>query len=237
VLPYNKFFSDKSTFFCFTPMVSLATFIIELSLAGYVLFRYGLNNFSRVSIFIMLLLGSFQLAEYLICSGGDPQMWSKFGTIAITLLPAAGLHMVSMLTRPTRWTGVGYLFAGLLVAAVIFLQVPILPQCTGKFMLLKFETWFDILFNIYYGLFIFIALEMIVRTWRQHKGNKKQLFWAMVAYLIFIIPTALVFLVISLSKEAIPSIMCGFAVLGALILVFKEMPVFYKAPAKNKRRK
>lgn len=183
-----------------------------------------------------MLLGSFQLAEYMMCTGGNPQMWSKFGTAVISLLPVAGLHMVTLLTRPTRWTGVGYLLGGLIMGAIIFLEVPILPQCTGKFVILRFEDWFSILFNLYYAMFIFIALEMIVRTWMLHKGNKQELFWAMAAYMVFIIPTALVYIFISISREAMPSIMCGFAVLGALVLVFKEMPVFYKVSAKKKKR-
>lgn len=234
---YQKFFANKSTFFCFTPLVSLATFIIELILAFYVLYRYGFNKFSRVAVAVLVLLGTFQLAEYMICSGGNPQLWSKIGTASIAILPVMALHLVTLLTRKSRWTEAGYFFGALIVGAIFFLEVPILPECTGKFVALKFTTTFDLIFNFYYAVFLFIALEMIIRTWRNHKGNSSELFWALMIYASFLVPTALVYIFIATARTGVPSIMCGFAVIGAIILVFKELPlVFGKKSVKKKKR-
>lgn len=233
---YQKLFSDKSTFFCFTPLVSLATFFIEILLALFVLYRYGFNKFSRIAILILVLLGVFQLTEYMMCVGGNAQLWSKIGTSAIAILPVSALHLTTMLTRKSVWTEIGYILGFLIVGAIFFLEVPILPQCTGNFVELKFSTTFDILFNLYYALFLFIALEMIIRTWRSHKGNNSQLFWALMIYTSFLVPTALVYIFITVSRSGIPSIMCGFAVIGAIILVFKELPlIFAKKSGKKKK--
>lgn len=235
---YKKLLSDKSTFFCFTPLVSLATFLIELTLAIYVIHRYGFNKVSRIAAGILLLLGVFQLAEYMICMGGNPQLWSKIGTSSIAILPVMALHLVTLLTRKSKWTETGYFFGALIVGAIFFLEVPILPECTGKFVALKFTTTFDLIFNVYYAIFLFIALEMIVRTWRSHKGKNSGLFWALMIYASFLVPTALVYIFIATARTGVPSIMCGFAVIGAIILVFKELPlVFGKKSVKKKRRK
>lgn len=230
---YRKFFSNESTLFCFTPLISLITFIIEFFMAGYVLYRYGLTKFTRIAVLLLVLLGVFQLAEYMICKGGDPQLWSKIGTASITLLPVMALHLITMITRKSRWTQVGYIFGALIIGAIVFMQVPILPQCTGKFVILWFDDLFSYVFYIYYAAFVFMGVEMIIRTWRTHKGSNTKLFWAMMIYLSFIIPTTLVYIFISFARAGMPSIMCGFAVIGAIILVFKELPLLYRA----KRRK
>jgi hypothetical protein len=232
----NEESKSSVTFYCFTPMVSLATFVIELGLALFVLYRYKMTAFSRLAALIFILLGTFQLAEYKMCTGGNAQLWSKIGVASITLLPVMAMHLTTMLIRPSRWTCVGYMLGVCIIAAIFYLPVPILPHCTGKFVVLGFNDLFGMIFYLYYALFLFIALEMIVRTMRNHKGDEQELFWALMVYLAFLVPTAVVYFMITTSRAGVPSIMCGFAVFGALVVVFKELPRFYVLNKAKKRR-
>lgn len=217
----------KSTFYCFTPEVSLVTFFIEFLLAGYIFFRYRLNQFGRIAILLLLGLGTFQLAEYMMCTGNNTLMWGKIGAAAITLLPVMAVHLVTMITRKSIWTEIGYVMGGAIIIAIFFTSVLQSIGCTGHYVAINFDDWFSILFNGYYGFFILIGIEMAVRTWLQHRGDKKELFWIMLIYASFLIPTAIVYFLFITAREGTPSIMCGFAVFGALILVFKEIPRVY----------
>jgi hypothetical protein len=214
----------KLTFYCFTPEAALATFIIEFVLAGYVFFRYKFNKYTQLSILILLLLGTFQLSEYMMCKGADAQLWSKVGTAGITLLPVLTFHLMTLLTRKSNLVFVGYFLGSLIIASIFFLPVPILPYCTGKFVILKFHQTFDLLFGVYYMAFVFMGIGLLVQTWRNHKGDAAELFWAMMIYASFLIPTLLVYIFFAVARMGVPSIMCGFAVLGGIILVFKELP-------------
>lgn len=234
MLKRKKLFSNKSTLFCFTPEVALATFIIEFFLAGYVLFRYGLNKFSRISIVLLLLLGTFQLAEYMMCSGGNPNLWSKIGTAAITLMPLLGFQLVTMFTSKSRWVSVGYLLGGLIIASIFLLPVPIASECTGKFVVLKFHDLFSILFDSYYTLFIALAVWRVITGWG--KNNNQLLLWSVVIYASFLIPTAVVTIFMGITRQAVPSIMCGFAVFGAIILVFKIFPEYDQLTSTKKSK-
>ena len=82
--------------FCFSPPVMFLTFIIEFGLAFYTLWRYKLTTISKLAIAILLSLGFFQLAEYMVCGGlGWSHIeWSRTEYVAITLLPALGIHIL-----------------------------------------------------------------------------------------------------------------------------------------------
>src|SRR5215471_4163757 len=114
----------NQTFYCFSPEVMMATFIIELILATFVFFRYRVTRFGRAAAGVLLLLGTFQLAEYRICTttGGVPLFWSRVGFVAITLLPLAGLYLVHLVSHKPHFLKLGYATAAAFV--VYFVLVP-----------------------------------------------------------------------------------------------------------------
>src|SRR3990167_6134034 len=92
-----KNFFDRSKLFCFSPEVMVVTFIVEISLAVYVFWRYKLKGTVRLCIITLLALATFQLSEYFICVGNPAHgiIWAHAGFVAITLLPALGIHLVA----------------------------------------------------------------------------------------------------------------------------------------------
>jgi hypothetical protein len=206
-------------------------------MAGYVIYRYKLNQFSRIIVLVLILLGMFQLSEYVMCTGTDVMLWARIGAASITILPVLCVHLVTMITRKSRWTQLGYLIGGVIVTLILFTPVLKSIGCTGNYVEVNFHDWFSILFNVYYGLFLFIGIEMLVRTWITNKGDSKALFWAFATYMAFLIPTAIVYIIYATTRNGTPSIMCGFAVFGAVVFVFKEVPRFYQIQATKSKRK
>ena len=238
-----KLLRDRSTFFCFTPLVSLITFGIELLLALYILFRFKLNKLSRIAVVLILLLGLFQLSEYMICISDIPLLWTRIGTASITLLPILGLHLISYLTKPATKTVLAGYGMGIGIMFVIFF-IPALnldSGCTGKFIALQTNLLPSIGYAIYYFGFLLFGLWKLTQHLLNGKGDKNAAAWMMVAYFSFLIPTAFIYLLYQLTLKGLPSILCGFAILTALIITFKVIPAYNgnnkkKVVAKKKKK-
>jgi hypothetical protein len=151
----------STTLYCFSPPVMVATFVIESILMLYVLIRYKWNALTRLIASVLFLLATFQLAEYQVCSnGGGVSHASRIGFIAITLLPAIGIHIISLISSTKK-------------------------TC-------------QILMYFIFG------------------------------YLVLLIPTGLVNAIDPRTINGIPSIMCGFALVYALVLAGGVAPLALK---------
>ncbi|TSC81996.1 MAG: hypothetical protein G01um101419_692, partial [Parcubacteria group bacterium Gr01-1014_19] len=53
--------------------------------------------------------------------------------------------------------------------------------------------------------------------------------WFIVGYLSFILPMGVIFVISPATREALASIMCGFAIIFALILALKIVPKYHSA--------
>lgn len=235
-LPRKALFTS-TTFYCFTPMVTLATFLIEFVLAGYVIYKYKLDNFSRIVVVTLLLLGSFQLSEFIMCSGGDMQLWSRIGTACITMLPVLTLHLITLLTDRSKLIYAGYASGLGIIASMFIFNIQMNPECTGNFVILGFGNLFGWVFYFYYSVFVLAGLFLLSKSLLNQKSDKTIISWAFIAYLSLLVPTGLVYLFIAATRQGVPSIMCGFAITAALIVVFKLLPLLHPIrTAKKKNR-
>lgn len=214
------------TLACFSPPVMLATFAIEFALAAYTWLRYGRRPFGRLAAVMLVLLGVFQVSEYAICTTAQQYPWIVAGWIAITFLPAIGVHLVASLTRPTAWVPFGYGIA--LVLALTIVAIPTVvttASCTGQFVTFATETVFSRAYAIYYLGYLALGIVMLSRSLIHHRGPRRLEFWMLIGYLAFLIPTGITYFIVEQTRTAIPSIMCGFAVMLALILAFRILPL------------
>lgn len=223
----KKLFTNQSTLFCFTPLVSLSTFFIEILLAIYVIFKYKQTRFNRLAVIIIVLLGTFQLSEYMLCTTDDQLLWAKIGTASIALLPAMGLHLISLIAGKSRLVTAGYVFAAGIVGLIFFLpSLTINIHCTGNFVILLPQDIYIQIFMYYYVGFLLIGVWNLTAALMTNNKHHRELFWLLVAYLSFIVPTIFVYAYFANTREAVPSIMCGFAIFMAIILVLKVIPGF-----------
>ena len=117
--------------YCFSPPVMLATFVIEVGFALYVLWRYNMTKLSRLVVAILLCLALFQGTEFLLCGvyGIEPGVWSRVGYAAITLLPPLGIHLVLTIARKKeqRLLQLAYATAAMFMIYFVFYT----PSLTG----------------------------------------------------------------------------------------------------------
>jgi hypothetical protein len=228
VLPQKR----NRTLYCFSPEVMVATFLIELILAGYVLFRYHVTRFGKVAAGVLLLLGTFQFAEYQICTAtsGVSMVWSRVGFVAITLLPLAGLYLVFLVSHKPHFLKLGYAATAAFVAYFVFVPKSITGAlCGGNYVIFNTSNDLYLLYGIYYLGFLLLGIWESVEKLADYERNtnrKRALQWLIVGYLSFMGPMGVSYLLFPATRNAAASIMCGFALTLALILAFKIVPLY-----------
>lgn len=214
----------------------LATFSIETVLAVYTLVRYRMNTLGRLVVVMLLALGAFQLCEYHVCGGWGMRAseWSRAGYVAITLLPALGVHLVHVLARKPGRKLVAVAYVTMVGFIAYYTVVPHVFKgyaCTGNYVIFQIGMWPALAYGLYYYFWLATGIVLGVRWARQLRAGAEKLqarrmaVQAMVVgYFIFLVPTAVANSVKPETRRGIPSIMCGFAVLFALLLALYIMP-------------
>jgi hypothetical protein len=214
----------------------VATLAIEVTLAIYTVWRYKMTTLTRLITTVLLSLGIFQLSEYFVCTGYGlhAEQWSRLGFVAITTLPPLGLHIAHQLAgKPSkRLVAASYAtMAGFIAFFLTYHSAFIGHQCTGNYVIFQIGYKMGGLYGLYYYGWLFTGIWLGTR-WANElreqgsKARKKleSVRGLIIGYLVFLVPTALANTVSPSTRRGIPSIMCGFAVLFALILSFYVLP-------------
>ncbi len=234
---FMKYLKQKpGTFYCFSPPVMIATFFIEIALGIIALTRYKLSDVTKLSAAILGCLAIFQLAEYNICEGAfglDSLAWARLGFVSITLLPPLGLHLATKLAKNKQSVLVASAYTAAAAFAGFFLFVGhglTGPACMGNYVMFSIAEGAGGMYRFYYyGLLIMTTAYALFQAKKQTKPNRaRSLVSLAVGYIAFIVPTTAVNFMVPATRDAIPSVMCGFAVLLALILSGRVLPEYHK---------
>lgn len=218
--------------FCFSPPTMLATFVIEIVLALYALYRYRSDKIVKLCVAILTLLALFQFAEFNVCEGAlglDSLTWSRFGYVCITFLPVLGVHALLTIAKKNSPLLVGGLYGLATVFATYFLTVGhglTASVCTGNYVIFDVNPGVNTLYMFYYyGLevFAFFTAWSLAQNTKQKK-TRRALYGFAFGYLCLLVPTTTVNLIDPETIRGIPSIMCGFAILLALFIAFVVLP-------------
>jgi len=214
----------------------LATFIVETVFVLYTIVRYRLNTTGRLVVTMLLALAAFQLCEYHVCGGWGVRAsdWSRAGYVAITLLPVLGVHLVHVLAGKPQRKLVAFAYATMAGFITCFTLLPHIFQgytCTGNYVIFQIDLRPAWAYGAYYYGWILAGVVLAARWARQLKraGSKAKfklltLRALVLGYLVFLVPTAVANSVKPETRQGIPSIMCGFAVLYAIILTLYILP-------------
>lgn len=232
---------DRNTFICFSPPVMVATFLSELVLAIYVLWKHGKTTIGKLIFVTLILLAIFQLAEYMVCEGAlglDSMQWSKIGFVAISFLPALGVHISCVIANKSEWLIplAGYLLAIGFSAYFLMISHGIASSvCAGNYVIFNLAQHVGGVYSVYYYSTLIVAMALSFRWSRSAKNqyHSKSLKWLIFGYLSFMLPTALVNTLIPSTTSGVPSIMCGFAVIFAFVLVLFVLPNYLRGQTNN----
>ena len=215
----------------------LATFVIEVVGALYVILRFKMTPVSRLATGVLVGLAVFQLAEYNVCEGAwgvDSLTWARIGYVAITLLPPLGLHLATKIAGKQQ----RLLVVGAYTAAAVFAGIFLLvghgmqsQQCLGNYVIFTIAHWATIPYAVYYYGLLLVTVDYALRVARgiASKLKREALGFLAVGYMAFILPTTAANLIDPSTLAGIPSIMCGFAVILAIILSTVVIPKYYES--------
>ena len=208
----------------------LATLLIEVGFAMYVLWRYRFTPITRLIVALLLFLAAFQGTEFLLCGGFavDGGTWSRIGYGAITMLPPLGIHLAYLLAnkKPSVIVGVAYVTCAMFFAYFVFATQAISGHtCYANYVTFDTADGSTIPYTLYYYGWLFIGTFLTFK-WAPtlDKHRKSALYSLMGGYLALLVPTTTVTLLWNETLAAVPSIMCGFAIILAGLLTLKVAP-------------
>jgi hypothetical protein len=214
----------------------LATLTIESALTAYTVWRYRLNSVTKLIVVTLICLATFQLAEYFVCTGYGlkAEEWSRLGFVMITALPILGIHIMHKIANKQSKQLVYTAYATMASFVVFFLTYRsafIGHQCTGNYVIFQMGPSVGGAYAVYYFGWLAIGIAIGIKWANELKAKgpkfRKRLEMTralIVGYLVFLVPTALAMMIKPQFRQGIPSVMCGFAVLFALILTLYILP-------------
>ena len=207
----------------------LATFLIEIAFAFYVIWRYKMTVITRLVVVILVCLATFQAAEYMICGGMGMQggTWSRLGYSAITLLPPLGIHLTLAIAKKHSLPLLIAVYASAVafVAYYAFATTAISGQtCYANYAVFDTHAASASLYTLYYYGWLVVGVGMALNYSSTMKKYSKALRSLALGYSAFLIPTTAINIIDPATVSGIPSIMCGFAVILAFILVWRVAP-------------
>lgn len=208
----------------------LATFLIEIGFAAYILWRYKFTPITRLIVALLFFLAMFQGTEYLLCGGMgvDGGTWSRIGYAAITMLPPLGIHLAYHLAgrKPGVVVAFAYITCAAFVAYFAFATQAISGHtCYANYVTFDAADASKIPYTMYYYGWLFVG-TFLTYKWAAtlDKHRKAALYALMGGYLSLLIPTTTITLLWNETISGIPSIMCGFAIILAGLLTLKVAP-------------
>lgn len=206
----------------------LLTFLFEFGAAFYILWRYKMDTLTRLIVTMLLALGTFQLAEYMICGGLglETPEWSRLGYISITLLPALGIHIIATLAGKKAPVLIYTAYATMVAFALYFALTPGIlntHECRPNYAVFNLDQVSVQLYGLYYYGWL-VAGVLLTAFWSGGSKNATALKALCAGYLLFMVPTVAITQMHPTTTAGIPSIMCGFAVLLAVVMVTVVLP-------------
>lgn len=220
----------------------MATFLIEIILAMYVLARYKMSRRTLLAGAMLFNLAIFQLVEYAVCGGhvAAPAMWSRVGYVAITILPVLGLHLVYAVAgrRPGYLLGLAYASSALWIGLFAFSGGAFTGyECRANYVMFQLKPPLGGLFFVYYYSWLLATMHLLLRFIRLTAGRIQRALKAQLwSYGAFMLPAGIINLIWPATAAGLPSIMCGFAVVFAITLALVIMPVEKESIATAKSR-
>ena len=206
---------------------------IEVVLLIYTVIRYKMTAITRLTATTLALLALFQLCEFHVCrSGWVAGTWSRIGFIAITMLPPLGIHIIQNMSK-RGWQGltwVGYIAGATFAGVFGFSKDAFVGHvCAGNYAIFQLAPRLGGFYFGYYYLWLFVGIGLsLYFSVKARMLIRQALILQATGFLVFILPTGIVNDLNPQTISGIPSIMCGFAVLYALILVFAILPRIFE---------
>mgnify|MGYP001102408077 FL=1 len=214
----------------YSPVLSYCTAALEICAAIWVWRGPGRKFILRTVSAILLFLAAYQVIEATLCTGllnVSGSFLSRLAFITVAWLPPTGLLLVAHLYPSQgrslhRFSSFMYLLClGLVIGITLQPTFVTTSVCLVVFARYTNPTPLYGLYSIFYqlGLFSMLVLSSYGVTICDDRHQRLLLGQVLLGSLAFIFPSLVTVSVIPIADNALPSIMCHFALFLALFLV------------------
>jgi len=215
----------------YSPILAVATAAFDLLAVGWAFatrFKPGSRGVVGTTAAILLLLAGYQIAEVAICADvAASGFLPRLAFVIVTWLPPLGLLLIAQLRRPR--SGPTYLsaYAALAAAAGIVVWIAVdrsfatASVCSAVYARyahamprFRVYAWF-----YWIGLAGMVAFSAYGATVCSDPRRRKQLALLFVGTLAFVVPSLVLSSFVPATRGALPSVLCHFALLLAVLLV------------------
>ena len=216
---------------CFAPYISLSTFVIEFLLAIFFLLKNPKDKLNRIIALLCLLLGFYQLNEFLICIS-NINLFTALGRSITAILPALAISYALIMWRKR----LNYYWNLLIYSPALFFILMFFlshhhkesAACMTVFIQYPSLGLLGSFYNLYYVAYIFAAaiLFYFASATIHLKYEKRLLYLGMLGMFIFTVPTFIFLLFLPAMYVKFMSVLCEFTLLLAIefiiILWYKD---------------
>jgi hypothetical protein len=211
----------------YSPVLSIATALIEITAAVWVFSGRGRRRFTRPAGLILLLLAGYQIAEAVACSNTTGSSAARAGFLDILWLPVVGVILVFRLSDLPKRT-VAVLSSGLVAVAVclavwILLEPDFARVSVCTVVLARYENPEPLyrVFGAFYhsGIACMLIGSATIMAGLSDEVRRRHLADILIGTLSFVLPAMLLQVIVPAARGALPSLMCHFALIFALFLV------------------
>jgi len=219
---------------CFSPTISLTTFVIEFILAIYFVAIAPKDKLNKIIGRVTAFLALYQLNEFLICTTGNT-IHTRFALIITALLPVYGvLYAFKMIRKKITLNQRLILYATPIVFCIYFAFTQIYNNptaCLNMFIQYPKLGFAAKLYGLYYFTYLLFSIYIFYRGIKQTRNKMLRRFYELgiLSILIFTVPTFLFIIILPQYFILFPSVLCQFALLLAILFVYI---IYYKQ--KNK---
>lgn len=214
----------------YSPILSITTAALEIGAAVWALRGPGRRYILQPTATILLFLAGYQIVEAIFCTNLLPttgQLLPRMAFVIVAWLPPTGLLLVARLYPTTsktfHWYGYAmYAFCTLLVAGIVadrnFVSESV---CMVVFARYTTPTTLNHFYGFFYqaGLMSMLLISAFGVILCHNDHQRLLLGQVLLGCIGFIFPALVTVSVIPIAEEALPSILCHFALVLALFLI------------------
>jgi hypothetical protein len=213
----------------YNPILSIATATLEVGAAVWALRGPGRKPIIHTVSAILFFLAGYQITEAIFCTGSPVTLGvlPRLAFMVVAWLPPTGLLLVARL-YPTKTHNLYYyayamfIFCGVLVASIAVDKAFVTTSvCEIVFATYTNPTPLYQTYGIFYqaGLFSMLLLSAYGVTICKDDHQRLLLGQVLLGSIAFIFPALVTVAVLPIADNALPSIMCHFAMLLALFFI------------------
>jgi hypothetical protein len=209
----------------YSPLLAFITGILEIGIAVFFIIRIRNKVYDAwIIILILFFLAGYQLLEAFNCSGLFNGSLTRASFIDITWLPPLGILFIMRQNRNKIKMAVSWFyFACALAFTVYYIAFDgsvALRHCEYVMAIYDSAAISSTLYAIYYqsGMALLIILPFIQIPGTESTIRKKNLRDIQLGSLAFTVPSYILALISKLVMDALPSVLCHFALFLAIFL-------------------